>query len=39
MKIILLLWVCYGILIPAFAQDKPAYVLYSAKGRKVSYKM
>jgi len=38
MKKILLLPLTYFILITSLAQDKPAYVLYNAKGKKVSHK-
>ncbi|HUS03796.1 MAG TPA: ChaN family lipoprotein, partial [Chitinophagaceae bacterium] len=38
MKKIFMLVLCTGILLAAFAQDKPAYILYNAKGKKVSYK-
>ncbi|MFT3826317.1 MAG: ChaN family lipoprotein [Chitinophagaceae bacterium] len=38
MKKVLILLVGILALLPAMAQDKPAYVLYNAKGKKVSYK-
>lgn len=38
MKKLLLLVPCFCILLSILAQDKPAYVLYNAKGKKVSYK-
>lgn len=38
MKKIFMLVLCTSILLAAFAQDKAAYILYNAKGKKVSYK-
>ena len=33
-----MLVLCTGILLAVYAQHKPAYILYNAKGKKVSYK-
>ena len=38
MKKVFMLALCAGILLSATAQNKPAYILYNAKGKKVSYK-
>ncbi len=38
MKTVLIFLVSIVAMLPVLAQDKPAYVLYSAKGKKVTYK-
>ena len=38
MKKIFMLVLCTSILLAAYSQNKPAYILYNAKGKKVSYK-
>lgn len=38
MKTVLIFLVTIIVMLPAMAQDKPAYVLYNAKGKKVTYK-